>query len=75
MVSGDRVRFAAVGDLHCTKDSRGALRELFAQASVAADALLLCGDLTDYGLPEEARTEAEKKPVRAMRTAAMSRVR
>ena len=27
------------------------------------------------GLPEEARTETEKKPVRAMRTAAMSRVR
>ena len=60
MVSGDRVRFAAVGDLHCTKDSRGALRELFAQASVAADALLLCGDLTDYGLPEEARVLVEE---------------
>src|SRR5437868_4820226 len=51
----DVVRFAAVGDLHCTKDSTGTLRGLFTAASKAADALLLCGDLTDYGLTEEAR--------------------
>jgi Icc-related predicted phosphoesterase len=49
------VRFAAVGDIHCKKDSAGQFRSLFAQAAEAADALLLCGDLTDYGLPEEAR--------------------
>ncbi|MDQ6621348.1 MAG: metallophosphoesterase [Pseudomonadota bacterium] len=60
MVSQEQVRFAAVGDIHCTKDSSGALRELFAQASAAADALLLCGDLTDHGLPEEARVLAEE---------------
>jgi Icc-related predicted phosphoesterase len=55
MPSHDVIRFAAVGDLHCTKASAGTLRGLFAQASEAADALLLCGDLTDYGLAEEAR--------------------
>ena len=60
MLSQDHVRFAAVGDLHCKKDSAGAFRELFAQASDAADALLLCGDLTDYGLPEEARVLASE---------------
>lgn len=60
MPSRDNVRFAAVGDIHCTKDSAGALRGLFAQASEAADALLLCGDLTDYGLPEEARVLASE---------------
>ena len=60
MVVQDRVRFAAVGDIHCTKDSRGTLRSLFAQASEVADALLLCGDLTDYGLVEEARVLAEE---------------
>ncbi|HVL57935.1 MAG TPA: metallophosphoesterase [Burkholderiaceae bacterium] len=60
MPSQDVVRFAAVGDLHCTKDSAGTLRPLFAQASKAADALLLCGDLTDYGLPEEARVLADE---------------
>jgi len=60
MLAQDHVRFAAVGDIHCKKDSAGAFRELFAQASDAADALLLCGDLTDYGLPEEARVLASE---------------
>ncbi|MFL6661425.1 MAG: metallophosphoesterase [Rhizobacter sp.] len=57
------IRFAAVGDIHCTKDSGGTLRGLFAQATEAADALLLCGDLTDYGLPEEAKVLAEELSV------------
>lgn len=57
------LRFAAVGDLHCTKESAGTLRGFFAQASEAADALLLCGDLTDYGLPEEAKVLAEELSV------------
>jgi Icc-related predicted phosphoesterase len=60
MPSEDVVRFAAVGDIHCKKDSSGLLRGVFAQASEAADALLLCGDLTDYGLPEEAHVLAEE---------------
>ena len=33
----------------------GALQPLFSQINDAADILVLCGDLTDYGLPEEAR--------------------
>ena len=49
------VRMAAVGDVHCREDSRGDLRPVFAQVNEAADVLLLCGDLVDYGLPEEAR--------------------
>jgi Icc-related predicted phosphoesterase len=49
------VRLAAVGDLHYGRESRGALQSVIAAvASVEADVLLLCGDLTDYGLPEEA---------------------
>jgi Icc-related predicted phosphoesterase len=59
--AGERpIRFAGIGDLHCRKTSTGAFRALFAQASKAADALLLCGDLTDYGLPEEARVLADE---------------
>jgi Icc-related predicted phosphoesterase len=58
--SATTVRFAAVGDLHVTKDSAGTLRGFFAQASEAADALLLCGDLTDYGTAEEARILADE---------------
>ncbi|MGI0484161.1 metallophosphoesterase family protein [Pantanalinema rosaneae CENA516] len=50
----DVIRIAAVGDIHCTKTSQGMLQPLFMQASQTADVLLLCGDLTDYGLAEEA---------------------
>jgi Icc-related predicted phosphoesterase len=49
------VRLAAVGDVHCSKGTDGALQPLFAEAARAADVLLLCGDLTDYGEPDEAR--------------------
>ncbi|MDB5221159.1 MAG: hypothetical protein JWO86_9086 [Myxococcaceae bacterium] len=48
------MRIAAVGDLHVTKDSAGQFRPLFAHLDGRADVLLLCGDLTDYGLAEEA---------------------
>jgi Icc-related predicted phosphoesterase len=53
------VRLAALGDAHYNKNSQGALQPLFSQLSELADVLLLCGDLTDYGLPEEARLLAK----------------
>ena len=49
------MRVAAVGDLHCKKTSSGAFQALFAAMAAAADVLVLCGDLTDLGLAEEAR--------------------
>jgi Icc-related predicted phosphoesterase len=48
------LRIAAVGDLHYTKHSKGKAEKLFAAISASADVAVLCGDLTDYGLPEEA---------------------
>src|SRR6266516_2260954 len=48
------LRIAATADVHYAKHSRGLLHEAFAEISQNADMLLLCGDLTDYGLPEEA---------------------
>jgi Icc-related predicted phosphoesterase len=59
-MSKDKIRVAAVGDLHCTKDSGGQFRELFRQAADSADVLVLCGDLTDYGLSEEAHVLADE---------------
>ena len=47
------LQIAATADLHYAKHSRGMLHEAFAEISNSADMLLLCGDLTDYGLPEE----------------------
>jgi Icc-related predicted phosphoesterase len=52
----DIVRIAAIGDLHYGRSTQpGSLQPLFAQISETADILLLCGDITDYGLAEEAR--------------------
>jgi len=48
------LNLAAIGDLHITKKSVGVWQPIFAQAAQRADVLLLLGDLTDYGLPEEA---------------------
>ena len=39
---------------------QGSLQPLFAQITEAADMLVLCGDLTDYGLPDEARALARE---------------
>ena len=52
------VRLAAMSDIHVTKTGHGALSSAFAQVSERADLLVMCGDLTDYGLPEEARVLA-----------------
>ena len=55
------VRLAAIGDLHHGKNAvPGSLQPLFAQITEAADILLLCGDLTDYGHPDEARALARE---------------
>jgi Icc-related predicted phosphoesterase len=61
-VTGQRksVRIAALGDLHCTRTSVGKFQALFSQVSEAADMLLLAGDLTDTGQPEEARVLARE---------------
>ena len=70
--SRTRLRIAAMGDLHVSKNSQGVFQPLFSQVSDEADVLLLCGDFTDYGLPEEARilarelTAAIKIPVIAV---------
>ncbi len=59
-MTGRIVRVAALADLHCTKNSQGVLQPLFARIAEAADVLLIAGDLTDYGLPEEARVLARE---------------
>jgi len=54
------VRVAAIADLHCSKTSHGAFQPLFARLSESADVVLIAGDLTDYGLPEEATVLAKE---------------
>ena len=53
----DVVRIAALADLHYGRSAaHGSLHPLFSQITESADLLVLCGDLTDYGLAEEARS-------------------
>jgi Icc-related predicted phosphoesterase len=54
LIHKQTTRLAAVGDLHVKKTSQGQLQPLLAPVNDEADMLLLCGDLTDYGLEEEA---------------------
>jgi uncharacterized protein len=55
----DQTRIAAVADIHYGKTSKGRLRDLFLNASAHADVLVIAGDLTEYGAPEEAAILAE----------------
>jgi Icc-related predicted phosphoesterase len=55
-VAKDIVRIAALGDIHHSRNATpGSLQPLFSQINESADILVLCGDLTDYGLIEEAQ--------------------
>ncbi|MDQ1374712.1 MAG: hypothetical protein QOJ09_2050 [Actinomycetota bacterium] len=54
------VRVAAVGDLHVGVESRGKLRPHFEHVAQRADVLLLAGDLTRVGHPDEAIVLADE---------------
>jgi Icc-related predicted phosphoesterase len=72
MPTSDTVRIAAVSDVHYSKTSQGTLIPLFNEITARADVLVMPGDLTDYGLAEEARvlardlTAAVKIPIVAV---------
>jgi Icc-related predicted phosphoesterase len=53
------VKIAAIGDLHVTEDSVAPYARVFEEASGEADALVLCGDLTNFGKIPEAEILAE----------------
>jgi Icc-related predicted phosphoesterase len=54
------VRVAVTADLHITKTSQGTLHPMLSAVADSADALLIAGDLTDHGLPEEAQVLARE---------------
>lgn len=53
------MRVAAIGDLHVQEESVAPYREMFAEISAHADAVVLCGDLTNFGKTKEAEILAE----------------
>jgi Icc-related predicted phosphoesterase len=54
-LKANSMRIAAVADLHRDRSDAVSFRDIFSAAEQAADVLLICGDLTDYGLPDEAK--------------------
>jgi uncharacterized protein len=54
-----RIRVAAAGDIHCSEEERARLQAAFAEADRQADVILLAGDLTTYGEPEQGAVLAE----------------
>jgi Icc-related predicted phosphoesterase len=60
MIDPNTLRIAAVADIHVKKSGSGTLQPLFNRVTQEADVLLLCGDLTDYGTPEETKILARE---------------
>lgn len=54
------IRIAAVGDVHVDKDVVGRYRPALEELPDQADAMLVAGDLTRHGTPEEARCFAQE---------------
>ena len=53
------LRIAAAGDLHASEEHRERIAHSFADVREHADLVLLAGDLTTHGLPEEAAVLAD----------------
>jgi Icc-related predicted phosphoesterase len=53
------VRVAAAGDVHCAPENRDAVMTAFDAIEGQADVVLLAGDLTTHGEPEQAEVLAE----------------
>jgi Icc-related predicted phosphoesterase len=53
------IRLAAIADLHCPRTPPDIWQSVFSRVTQDADVLLLGGDLTDHGRPEEAHLLAQ----------------
>jgi Icc-related predicted phosphoesterase len=53
------IRIAAAGDIHCSPENRAVVERAFDGIEDEADLVLLAGDLTTYGEPEQAAVLAE----------------
>jgi Icc-related predicted phosphoesterase len=58
-VPDQTVKVAAAGDVHCHEGNREQIAEAFARIAQRADLILLAGDLTTHGEPEQAAVLAD----------------
>jgi Icc-related predicted phosphoesterase len=58
-VSQGRIRLAAAADIHCSDETRAEVEAAFSRVEAEADIILLAGDLTTFGLPEQAQVLAD----------------
>lgn len=54
------MKVAALGDIHVHETSVNTYKELFRHISEVAQVMVLCGDITNLGLPKEAEVLAEE---------------
>lgn len=54
------LRIAAMSDVHYGKVLTDSLQPVYRELSQQADVLLMCGDITDYGLPDEAQIAVQE---------------
>ena len=59
MKNGRLIRIAAAGDIHASEATREQVASAFASLGAAVDLVLLAGDLTTCGDPEEAAVLAD----------------
>lgn len=59
MAHTKKIKLAVVGDIHVKSHFKDVYKPLMQEISQHADVLLLCGDLTDLGTPEEAHILAD----------------
>jgi Icc-related predicted phosphoesterase len=55
----ESIRVAAAGDIHCAEPLRERITHAFATVATQADVILLAGDLTTHGEPDEAAVLAD----------------
>jgi Icc-related predicted phosphoesterase len=56
---GASIRVAAAGDMHCSESNREQITKAFAEVDGSVDLILLAGDLTTHGEPEQAKILAD----------------
>ena len=59
MTKREAIRVAAAGDIHCSEKNRAAVAAAFAGIADQVDAILVAGDLTTFGEPEQAEVLAD----------------